>query len=379
MRIGRPTSLNVTDTAPAAHQLEISVFGPGVGECIVAHLGDGDWIVIDSCIDRQSGRPIAMKYLRALGVDIASQVRLVVATHWHDDHIRGLSELFDAATIAKFVNSAAYSFRELLRVVVLGTKTAPQSSATTEFQGIVRVLEQRRSNGERREAVGPIQAMANRKLLTLSGDSRSVKADVVALSPSDGVFNLAEAELRNALTAIEGRRRPPRQGPNQLCVVLWLKVGVLDVLLGADLEHVSGTTEGWRAIIGSGERPSGRAGFFKVPHHGSENADCPECWTDLLSNEPIAIVTPYAPSLLPKPADVARMCKRTPLVYLTSDPSRYGVPRRDNAVEKTLREVVITRRSLGGPMGHVRIRVDARSTGQEPLIRLENGARRHCA
>ena len=46
-------------------------------------------------------------------------------------------------------------------------------------------------------------------------------------------------------------------------------------LLGADLEHAAGTTEGWKAIIGSGERPTGRAGFFKVPHHGSENADVP--------------------------------------------------------------------------------------------------------
>ena len=355
------------------------MFGPGIGECVVAHIGDGDWLVVDSCIDSQSGQPVALDYLKSLGVDVASKVRLVVATHWHDDHIRGLAEILRRAVSAKFVNSAAYVLRDLLRVVGLGTKTAPQSSATQEYVGVLGILEQRRHRGERRDAVGPVPALANKKLLALTSSDRSVGAEVFALSPADGVFNLAQAELRNALTAIEQRRRPSRQGPNQLCVVLWLKVGVLDVLLGADLEHVAGTTEGWKAIIGSGERPSGRAGFFKVPHHGSENADCPECWTDLLAAESIAIVTPYAPSKLPRPADIARLCARTPRVFLTSDPTRYGVPRRDNAVEKTLRELAVTRRALAGPMGHVRLRADARSLTEGAAISLQNGARQQCA
>jgi hypothetical protein len=161
--------------------------------------------------------------------------------------------------------------------------------------------------------------------------------------------------------------------------VLWLKVGLLAVLLGADLEHVSGRTEGWQAIIDSADRPEGRAAFFKVPHHGSENADCPACWTDLLLDQPIAILTPYSPSMLPKPADIGRLCARTPLVFLTGDPTRYSLPRRENAVEKTLREVAVTRRALAGQMGHVRLRCDARNIGDKPEIRLQNGAQQRCA
>ena len=150
--------------------------------------------------------------------------------HWHDDHIRGLAE--ESCVLlrsAKFVNSAAYALRNLVRVVKLGMQTAPQSSATQEYDGIIKILEQRRKRGERRDAVGPVPALANRKLLSLNSADRSVGAEVIALSPADGVFNLAEAELRNALSAIEQRRRPSRQGPNQLCVVLWLKVGVANV------------------------------------------------------------------------------------------------------------------------------------------------------
>ncbi len=352
------------------------MFGPGIGECVVVHIGDGDWIVVDSCIDRRSGRPVALDYLRSLEVDVASRVKLVVATHWHDDHIQGLAEILNAAESAKFVNSAAHAFQDLRRVIALGTETAPVSSATKEYNGIVGVLEQRRRRGERWDAVGPIPALANRKLLALTGAERSVYAEIFALSPADGVFNLAAAELRNALSTIEQRRRPSRQGPNQLCIVLWLRVGALNALLGADLEHISGTTEGWRAIISSAERPQGRAGFFKVPHHGSENADCPECWTDLLLEQPVAILTPHSPSSLPRPGDIARLCARTRRVFLTSDSARYGLPRRENAVEKTLREMAVRRRALAGQIGHVRLRSDARNVDEEPLIFLRNGARR---
>jgi hypothetical protein len=356
------------------------VFGPGIGECIVAHVGDGNWIVVDSCINRESGQPIALDYLRSVQVDVASQVKLVIATHWHDDHIGGLAKVLRAAESARFVDSIAYSPARIVRVVELGAKTTASASATSEYEGIFEVLKERREKGERLEAVGPIHAVANRRLLALTGPTRSVESEVIALSPSDGVFNLAEAEISSALSAVEQRRRPPRQGPNQLCVVLWLKVGVLNVILGADLEHVAGVTEGWRAIVGSSARPGGRAGFFKVPHHGSINADCPECWTELLLENPIAIVTPHSPSRLPRPEDIDRLCARTRQVFLTSDPKRYPIPRRDNAIEKTLRESVgKRRRALTGKMGHVQLRADARDGTQEPVIVLKNDARRQCA
>ena len=355
---------------PEANQLEISVFGPGTGECVLVHVGDGDWIVVDSCVDRQTQRPVALDYLDSLRVDVASHVRLVVATHWHDDHIRGLSAVLLAAENAKFVNSAAYDFKQLLRVVALGNGITPQASATREYDRIVELLDLRRQAG----LSGPVAALANKKLLALTEGERTVGAEIFALSPSDAVYYLAKEELRAALATVEGGRRPVTQGPNQLSIVLWLKVGVLDLLLGADLEHVSEPTRGWLAITSSNERPGGRASFFKVPHHGSENADCSECWTELLSPAPIAVLTPYAPSRLPRRKDVERLCSRSSSVYLTSDQS-YPLPRRDNAVEKTLRGMVTSRRALGGQMGHVRLRCDAIRAGQQPVVHLINGAR----
>jgi beta-lactamase superfamily II metal-dependent hydrolase len=349
-----------------------------VGECIVVHIGDGDWIVVDSCLDRRSRRSVALNYLRSLDVDINSKVKLVVATHWHDDHIAGLAQVLEAAGQAKFVNSAAYSFPELMKLVQLGAKTARQSSATTEYERITQILVERRKNGERKDAVGPVPALANRKLLSLISEDRPIAVEVFSLSPSDGVFNRGAAELQRALSVTERRLRPSLQGPNQLSVVLWVRIGLINVLLGGDLEHVPGVTEGWQAIVQSAERPAGRARFFKVPHHGSANADCPDCWSELLLEKPIAILTPYSPSGLPRRGDVERLCARSSAVLLTGDSTHYGLPRRENAVEKTIRDVAIKRRALVGQMGHVRLRCDAREPDQPLNVDLQNGAQQRC-
>jgi len=102
---------------PAAIAAEVSVFGPGFGECIVLHLGDGEWVVVDSCVDAKSGRPVAIDYLDRVGVDIAKNVSLVVATHWHDDHIGGFGELFEACKNARFACSMAMCCQEWLTLL----------------------------------------------------------------------------------------------------------------------------------------------------------------------------------------------------------------------------------------------------------------------
>src|SRR5260370_27238866 len=67
-------------------ELEVSLFGPGVGECVVVHLGLGEWLVVDSCVDPVSRKPVALNYLSELHVDVGKAVKQVVAKHWHDDH-----------------------------------------------------------------------------------------------------------------------------------------------------------------------------------------------------------------------------------------------------------------------------------------------------
>ena len=74
---------------PKTDEIELSLFGPGIGECAVVHLGNGEWMTVDSCLAADRSTPVAVEYLISLGVDIATQFKLIVVTHWHDDHIKG--------------------------------------------------------------------------------------------------------------------------------------------------------------------------------------------------------------------------------------------------------------------------------------------------
>ena len=50
-------------TQPPCHdELEVSIFGPGIGESVVVHLGYGDWIVVDSCLNPRTRLPAALEY-----------------------------------------------------------------------------------------------------------------------------------------------------------------------------------------------------------------------------------------------------------------------------------------------------------------------------
>ncbi len=79
---------------PDANTAEVTIFGPGYGECIVLHLGCGQWAIIDSCIDKATGQSVARTYLEAIGVP-KGDVRHLVISHWHDDHVQGMLGLVE--------------------------------------------------------------------------------------------------------------------------------------------------------------------------------------------------------------------------------------------------------------------------------------------
>lgn len=103
-------------SAPLEDEVEVTLLGPGYGESIVVHVGEGSWIIVDSCIN-DAGKPQALDYLLGMGIDPAKAVELVVATHWHDDHIRGMNELVGACREAEFCCAGALLQREFLTAV----------------------------------------------------------------------------------------------------------------------------------------------------------------------------------------------------------------------------------------------------------------------
>jgi hypothetical protein len=170
-------------------------------------------------------------------------------------------------------------------------------------------------------------------------------------------------------------RKVVAPGPNDQAIVIWIKIGTVNVLLGADLEAGGNPNVGWKAILASHTRPVAQARIFKVPHHGSADADEPDVWRVLLVPDPIAALTPYSRGAtpLPRSSDIARLKSRTPTAYLTAKTGGWSPPRRDSAVERMLKETAVAHRAVSGPMGHVRIRGKSTATSA-PAVQLFNGA-----
>jgi hypothetical protein len=344
-------------TAPSTDELEVSLFGPGVGECVVMHLGNGDWIVVDSCGARRDEPPIALKYLSSLGVDISSAVRLVVVTHWHDDHIRGIAEIFRKAISAQLVCSAAVDVEDFYRIV---RELSGTGAGTDEFAGLFNELVQRLPTNTRDAAATPVWALSGRPLLRVPLGEAKPRAEVIALSPSDVALALAHVRLGEELEKHRSSpltRRLVDQSPNEAAIALWIRAGAFDVLLGSDLEESSNPRDGWHAVVAdhaAAGRP--RAQLFKVAHHGSNNADSADVWDSMLVPGAHAGLTPFRRQKLPRKADLERLGGRTKELFVTADPEGRKPPRRDPAVDRTLREVAKARSVQAGRMGHVRFR-----------------------
>ena len=91
--------------APSKDEVEVTLLGPGYGESIVVHFGQGEWIIVDSCIN-DAREPQALEYLRAIGVEPDEAVSLIVATHWHDDHIRGMAKVVEGLVILLYESTS---------------------------------------------------------------------------------------------------------------------------------------------------------------------------------------------------------------------------------------------------------------------------------
>lgn len=345
---------NIDTTPPKSEEFELSIFGPGVGECILLHFGDGNWAIVDSCIDARTQEQPALAYLHSMGFDPAQSVRLVCATHFHTDHVRGLSRVVSECESATFYCSAASSrdeFFNLLGTEAVSTGHASQS-AMAEFRAVLDVLEKRAIG---RPAVPPIKyAIADR---TIYESARPHEVKIVALAPSDDTVTMAREHLSSLLPR-DGEEYlgfPARQ-LNDLSVVLLVKCGRLSALLGGDLEVTGHPSTGWSGVLSAAQDELNTVDLHKVPHHGSVDGHKPDVWRDLLVGEPVAVLAPYRPSGLPTENDIRRICSLSSDAFTTtpreSDAPR-GLSRSERlAMERCARNI----QELSGVAGHVRLR-----------------------
>jgi len=339
--------------APSADVAEITVIGTGgYGESIVIHLGNGSWAIVDSSIDLDTKQPVALQYLQSINVD-PSAVTIIVCTHWHDDHIRGLADILLKCPKAIFCCSSAHDTQKFMMWISLEYQkmsVEPMNASTTTFNECIKILD-KRSQPIRR-------AIADRPLFKIAlGEEESV---IYSLSPSDYTLDLFDKELAGLTKlAQESNIKIPPGTPNSKSVVLYLRLGCHRAILGADLEVAQDNKEGWLAITGTSTVTDKKATYFKIPHHGSENGYHSDIWQLLLEDNPLSSLTTYNRGYgLPEIEMLQKYGEHSDRLFSTSPTLGGKKKKRDTKTDKLIANFNKTIQEIKYQKGTIRARIN---------------------
>jgi hypothetical protein len=276
---------------PADDELEICLLGRGNGECVVVHLLNGRWMVVDS-FNRSKLAPAAKWYLESIDVG-GGDVDVIVLTHFHADHHRGIADLYDWCPTARLVTTGALGREQFRRL-------RASKNGVAVLGRIAATIESAKQRRKQHQVGGHLLAQVGQLLI----DDGQVT--VKAMSPTAYAMDEADRELGAALAvgweAVDTKLRDD----NRCSVVVHVDVQGSRALLCADLlRHAE---FGWAAVLedplSDGCAP---VSLVKAGHHGGESGHDDDMWTQLVDADPVVLVAPYASSRIPTNDDIARL------------------------------------------------------------------------
>lgn len=286
---------------PQPDELEITTLGPGLssGESIVVHLIGDEWIIIDSC--KSGDEVLPLEYLRRIGVDCKEQVKMVICTHWHWDHIQGMSEILNECVKAKFYLAPVGDFKGYLDVVLKLAGIDPLGSNI--WNELNNCLDALYSNNQRT----PRLLTHNERIVHFESK------EMFAIGPSDEMCNRFHVSLLK-IDPFKPQKSDIESLEGNLCsLALSINYKGQKALIGGDMEvgrvredkykyHLcrdkchSHENCGWCEAISDGnvfadEKPYH---FINLPHHSSSSSFCPKMWEEgMAAGGPIATTTVF--------------------------------------------------------------------------------------
>ncbi|EKA7379947.1 TPA: MBL fold metallo-hydrolase [Vibrio parahaemolyticus] len=275
--------------------ISVVVFGRGNGESILVELEPNNWMVVDSFVNPHTKEPAAISYLRSLDLDPKEVLKTIVMTHFHEDHIKGMADIINAANPEARVcipdaltTREAFTYYETLNIL-------SGYDDISKVHEMVKILE--------------CLTKSNRHFTKLSQDKLIFENEshvVTALSPSD--YDSTQALNRFvAEVASDGNKdvlpTASRHTPNHFCTAVNIqnKNSLKSILLGGDLEICADVRGGWDAALQTIKAPNARSvEIFKVPHHGSETAYHEATWSNYVVQDAVAMITTFKSSNLPR-------------------------------------------------------------------------------
>ena len=283
-------------------------------------------------------------YLDQIGVK-PDQVSAIVASHWHDDHVKGIADLANKYPTAEFSLSAVFDDNEAAAFLAAYSGYAADR-LTRGTAELAQVLASRTTT----------YALKNRSvILETTASGRDVR--VTSLSPVDSAFAKMRAHFASYIPGAGAaiNRAPAALSPNMEAVVIHVDLGDDAILLGSDLEDDA--TLGWTALLSDGWAGKRRkSSAFKVAHHGSISGHCDGTWKNLLEALPTASITPFINGglRLPTDEDVKRIKSHSGSSFITSGTSKRS-PMDSKQVQR-LKDICKEVSVLNAGFGAVRLR-----------------------
>lgn len=332
---------------PAMNFAEVTLIGTNAyGESLVIHCGNNDWIIIDSCINPNvEDLPLPLLYLQDIGVSFES-IKLIICTHWHDDHIKGIAKIFRSATNANFCISIS-SDKEKFMTLISFDASKPIHKSTKEFAECLAIL---KSRGKY-----PTYAIENRIVFS------NKYSKIHCLSPSDYTCQRFNYEIASILQEYSSlNKKIPYQSPNAKSIVTLLEFGSHSALMGADLEISENEHEGWKKILTNPEISGKKSSLFKIPHHGSINGYHEDIWKNLLTDNPVSKLTSWCRGkyLLPEGKMINKYKQHTSKLFITEYNLSNKQKKRPPQLEKLVKEFRPNIIELKYKLGIVRSRIN---------------------
>ena len=308
-------------------QIHILGTGGGYGESIIINLGNDEWVIVDSCQDPKSKKCFPLLFLEEKEIN-PRQVKLIICTHWHDDHIRGISAILRICKEAKFSMAKVNDLKKILRMDSLDYSKLSSSvskCSTKEFNACINIIKDRQSQIK--------YAIADKTLYTAK--HKGLLLSVISLSPSDLSLDLFDREISTLIRDFGiPSKKMISQSINGKSVVLFLILGHHAVILGSDLEINENELLGWGNITSNSQsiKAHPKSSYIKIPHHGSKNGYSKSIWQILMKPQRIGTLSPWNKNEgLPNKAMLNMYRRITNELYITSKKSLINRPKTRDA------------------------------------------------
>lgn len=310
----------------------VVIGGPSQGESVLVHYGDGKWIVIDSCT--YGGVNLPLLVLEKLHADNASVTR-VICTHWHDDHVAGMSDILNECPNSYFLVPSVTNAIILPQYFVYKSEKAVKENEKEAWQMFQKCLDVLLKRNDVQDPELKEKQFVKIGESILDYDTHHTHIDIKALSPSQQMCSkfgqmLAAGDADSCEFDDSGIE------PNMCSISLGIKFGRnhRSLFLGADLECNRPKDAAYNSCVGECNQrhdigmcnlkesrhvePFGHFSYTKINHHSSKTGYCCHYWNSLVDGDSIGVSTVFTSKNLPRREIASLYYENNSSFYITS-------------------------------------------------------------